>query len=125
MFDTTDRRPNRRHAGSGAVSARRSAFTAKLLIASVIVAGALLAPSTAGASLSVLRPSPSDATTFYGHGGYSTDGGYPGVVVRAEVPAGSTVEQAYLRNVCRGIAPFGFAWFNEPLEALKAVGLAE
>jgi hypothetical protein len=58
--------------------------------------GALLLPGVADAHLSVLRPSPSDAVTFHGHGGYSTDGGYPGSVVRAEVPAGSTVEQAYL-----------------------------
>ena len=53
-------------------------------------------PGVADAHLTVLRPSPSDAVTFHGHGGYSTDGGYPGSVVRAEVPAGSTVEQAYL-----------------------------
>jgi hypothetical protein len=57
---------------------------------------ALVIPGAADAHLTVLRPAPSDAVTFHGHGGYSTDGGYPGSVVRAEVPAGSTVEQAYL-----------------------------
>jgi len=72
---------------------------AVLMIRIIVGFAALLAlvlPGAAGAHLSVLRPSPSDAVTFHGHGGYSTDGGYPGSVVRAEVPAGSTVQQAYL-----------------------------
>jgi hypothetical protein len=57
---------------------------------------ALLAPAGAAAHLSVLRPTPSSPVTFYGHGGYSSDGSYPGHPIRAEVPAGSMVEQAYL-----------------------------
>jgi hypothetical protein len=56
----------------------------------------LALPAAAAAHLTVLRPNPSSSVTFYGHGGYSSDGGYPGSVVRAEVPAGSTVVQAYL-----------------------------
>jgi len=57
---------------------------------------ALALPAGAAAHLTVLRPNPSSSVTFYGHGGYSSDGGYPGSVVRAEIPAGSTVVQAYL-----------------------------
>lgn len=68
--------------------------------AAVCSAAALLAPAGASASLTMVRPSPSDGATFFGHGGYSADGlgqsGTTGGAIQAEVPAGSTVEQAYL-----------------------------
>jgi hypothetical protein len=74
---------------------RHSRLRALLALTSAL-ALALALPAGAAAHLTVLRPSPSSSVTFYGHGGYSSDGGYPGSVVRAEVPAGSTVVQAYL-----------------------------
>src|SRR3954453_22116926 len=70
--------------------------------ASCFVVAALLAlglPSVASASLTLLKPSPSDQATFHGNGGYSADGlGQYGTggAVQADVPAGSTVVQAYL-----------------------------
>jgi hypothetical protein len=67
--------------------------------APLLAAAALVAPPGANASLTVMRPSPADAAAFYGHGGYSADGlgqSGPGDTVQADVPAGSTVEQAYL-----------------------------
>jgi hypothetical protein len=81
----------------------------RLWLLAIALAGllALAAPGVAAAHLTLLRPSPSDAVTFHGHGGYSTDGGYPGSVVRAEVPAGSTVEQAYLYGTYLGGVPLG------------------
>ncbi len=69
-------------------------------MAAALLGAALVVPAQAFASLSLLRPTPSSPATFFGHGGVSTDGfsaatGQPGTL-QAEVPAGSTVEQAYL-----------------------------
>jgi hypothetical protein len=102
---------------------RRIPRAVRVAAAPALAAVALLAPSPAHAGLSVLRPTPASPATFYGHGGFSTDGVAPdGVPVRpqsataacalaaalpgcggglasaleAEVPAGSQVEQAYL-----------------------------
>jgi len=67
-----------------------------LLVGSLgLVTGSL--PS--GATLQLLKPNASSPATFVGHGGYSADGlgqDGPGGTVQAEVPAGSTVVQAYL-----------------------------
>jgi hypothetical protein len=70
---------------------------------SVIVVAMLmalaLAPSTAQAALTLLKQNPTDPATFSGRGGYSADGlGQIGTggTIQAEVPAGSTVVQAYL-----------------------------
>lgn len=55
--------------------------------------------AVADASLLLVQPDPAVPATFVGHGGYSADGlgqNGTGGVVRAEVPAGSTVVQAYL-----------------------------
>lgn len=57
---------------------------------------ALTHPAVAPAHLTLLQPTPGDPATFSGHGGYSADGSCPGHSIRAEVPAGSTVQQAYL-----------------------------
>jgi hypothetical protein len=62
-------------------------------------AALLLLPQTARADLRLLKPSPTDAATFVGRGGYSADGlgqNGTGGNVQADVPAGSTVVQAYL-----------------------------
>jgi hypothetical protein len=56
-------------------------------------------PGTAGATLHVLTPDAATPSTFNGHGGYSADGlgqSQVGGTVQAQVPAGSTVVQAYL-----------------------------
>lgn len=64
----------------------------------VAIAG-VFACSTANASLSLLQPVPATPATFVGNGGFSADGlGQDGVagLIQADVPAGSTVVQAYL-----------------------------
>jgi Ca2+-binding RTX toxin-like protein len=64
----------------------------------VLVASLLIVPS-AGATLKLLQPDAAVPATFTGHAGYSADGlgqQSPGGSVQAEVPAGSTVEHAYL-----------------------------
>ncbi len=61
--------------------------------------GLFIVPSRANADLQLLKPLPSDPATFVGTGGYSADGlGQDGTggTVQAEIPAGSTVVQAYL-----------------------------
>ena len=58
-----------------------------------------LVPGSAEADLRLLVPNPGDTATFAGNGGYSADGlgqNGGGGFVQAEVPAGSTVVQAYL-----------------------------
>ncbi|MGX7678095.1 Ig-like domain-containing protein [Jatrophihabitans sp. DSM 45814] len=66
----------------------------------VVMAGLLLGlPGVANATLHVLTPDAATPSTFIGHGGYSADGlGQDGTggTIQAEVPAGSTVVQAYL-----------------------------
>jgi VCBS repeat-containing protein len=59
---------------------------------------ALAIPQFASASLALLRPDPLVSGTFYGRGGISTDGwgGSESGSLQAEVPAGSTIEQAWL-----------------------------
>lgn len=72
---------------------------APLLLATALVGATLVAANPASATLNLLKPTPSSTATFVGHGGYSADGlGQAGVggTVQAEVPAGSTVVQAYL-----------------------------
>lgn len=70
----------------------------RAVLAAAAVAGVLAGAAPASASLNVLRPNASDPITFYGHGGYSTDGigEADGGSLRADVPSGSTVKQAYL-----------------------------
>ena len=70
----------------------------RAVLAAAAVAGVLAGAAPASASLNVLRPSPTDPITFYGNGGYSTDGigEADGGSLRADVPAGSTVKRAYL-----------------------------
>jgi hypothetical protein len=63
------------------------------------VAAMAVAPATASAGLTLLKPNPTDPATYVGNGGYSADGlgqNGTGGTVQADVPAGSTVEQAYL-----------------------------
>ena len=70
-----------------------------LLVAAGLVAALALAPASTQAALTLLKPNASDPATFSGKGGYSADGlGQltAGGTVQAEVPAGSTVVQAYL-----------------------------
>lgn len=59
----------------------------------------LLANTAANASLTLLKPDPVVPATFVGQGGYSADGlgqNGTGGTIQADVPAGSTVVQAYL-----------------------------
>lgn len=68
-------------------------------MATGLIASLALAPATANAALTLLKPNASDPATFSGSGGYSADGlgqFAPGGTIQAEVPAGSTVVQAYL-----------------------------
>ncbi len=73
----------------------------------------------AGATLSLLQPDASVPATFVGRGGVSTDGvgttsGQP-ATLQAEVPAGSTVVQAYL------YATYIFG-VDAPTEAQRTIG---
>ena len=71
----------------------------RLRLVCAFLSAVLLIPAMASADLRLLRPSPGDAATFVGRGGYSADGlgqNGTGGTVQAEVPAGSTVVQAYL-----------------------------
>jgi Big-like domain-containing protein len=88
-------------------SARRSSRTkrspgriARLLLSTVSLAAMLaMMPAAADASLTILKQNPGDPATFTGNGGYSADGlgqNGSGDSLQAEVPPGSTVEQAYL-----------------------------
>jgi Ca2+-binding RTX toxin-like protein len=72
----------------------------KLVGAAILTVAAHVAMTgVAGASLVLLQPDPLVPATFVGRGGYSADGlGQDGTggTVQAEVPAGSTVEYAFL-----------------------------
>ncbi len=69
-----------------------------------------LTSEPASATLHLLAPDASTPATFFGHGGYSTDGlgqnFETGGTVQAEVPAGSSVVRAYLYGTYFG-APDG------------------
>lgn len=69
----------------------------------------------ADASLSLVQPSATTPATFVGRGGYSADGlGQDGVggTLQAEVPAGSTVVQAYL---------YGGYFGSQPTQAQRTI----
>jgi hypothetical protein len=88
----------------GSTRLRRRAAAAVVLSIGFLLAG----QSTAGATLQLLKPNPSDTATFSGNGGVSTDGlGQIGTggTIQAQVPAGSTVQQAYLYGTYFGSAP--------------------
>jgi len=70
-------------------------IVAALVLLLLALAATHAAP--ASASLTVVRPGGWEPTTFYGHGGFSTDGVGPadGGTLSADVPAGSTVRRAY------------------------------
>lgn len=72
-----------------------------LRLPSALLAGllsiALIAPASVLATMSLLRPDPLVSGTFYGRAGISTDGiGGGSGNLQAEVPAGSTIEHAWL-----------------------------
>lgn len=80
---------------------------AHLLLATALVGAMLVTANPASATLQLLKPTPSSPATFSGHGGYSADGlgqNGTGGTVQAEVPAGSTVVQAYLYGTYNGAA---------------------
>lgn len=83
--------------------------TRKALSMAILAATLGLCMSTrANAALTLLKPNPAVPATFVGQGGYSSDGlGQQGVggTVQAEVPAGSTVVQAYLYGTYFTTAP--------------------
>lgn len=72
----------------------------RLVSAAFVVLAALVVGSVpASGELKLLQPDPTVGATFVGQAAYSADGlgqSTPGGTVQAEVPAGSTVEQAYL-----------------------------
>jgi hypothetical protein len=101
------------HKGNGSMIATldarrrhtRRARARGLLVAVAVIATLALAPATANGALTLLKPSPTDPATFSGTGGYSADGlgqFTPGGNIQAEVPAGSTVVQAYLYGTYYG-----------------------
>lgn len=72
---------------------------ALVLVLTLALAMLTLAVQPVDATLLLLKPSPTDPATFSGKGGYSADGlgqNVTGGTVQAQVPAGSTVVQAYL-----------------------------
>src|SRR5262245_49415191 len=76
----------------------RRAF-APLLMAAALVGSTFVIAGPADATLQLVQPAPSTPATFVGNGGYSADGlgqNETGGTVQADVPAGSTVVQAYL-----------------------------
>ena len=77
-------------------------IVAPLVVLLLALAATHAAP--ASASLTVVRPGGWEPTTFYGHGGFSTDGVGPadGGSLSADVPAGSTVRRAYLYGSYQG-----------------------
>lgn len=97
---------------------RRRGSRVRLLLVTVLATALLLAaPLPASATLQLLRPNPSVPATFVGNGGYSSDGlgqdSSTGGTVQADVPSGSTVEQAYL---------YGTYFFNtSPDEAQRTI----
>jgi hypothetical protein len=71
----------------------------RLVPMALAVAAMAVVPATASASLTLLKQNPADPATFQGKGGYSADGlgqNGTGGTIQADVPAGSTVVQAYL-----------------------------
>jgi uncharacterized repeat protein (TIGR01451 family) len=82
-----------------------------LLSILALVAGMLaIYVQPVNATLQLLKPTASDPATFSGKGGYSADGlGQAGTggTVQAQVPAGSTVVQAYLYGTYYGTVPGG------------------
>ncbi len=83
------------------LSHRRTVHPGAMLLAALTFAlmAAAIIPSTAGATLRLVQPNSSVPATFVGNGGYSADGlgqFTTGGTVQADVPAGSTVVQAYL-----------------------------
>ncbi len=65
----------------------------------MVVAALLVGTGPASGELQLLQPDPAVGATFVGQAAYSADGlgqSGPGGTVQAEVPAGSTVELAYL-----------------------------
>ena len=100
--------PTTQHAA--AVSFRRL-----LTVSAIVLALALVVTSSASAALSLLKPTPDSSSTFAGNGGYSADGlGQQGIggVLHADVPGGSTVEQAYL---------YGTYFFSTPTDADRTI----
>jgi hypothetical protein len=88
---------------SSAASDRcRRRIIAPLVVLLLALAAIHAAP--ASASLTVVRPGGWEPTTFYGHGGFSTDGVGPadGGSLSADVPSGSTVRRAYLYGSYQG-----------------------
>ena len=85
-----------------------------LVVLGLSFAFALAHQATAHATLQLLKQNPSDPATFSGKGGYSADGlgqdGTTGGTVQAQVPAGSTVVQAYL---------YGSYFFNTAPDATQ------
>jgi hypothetical protein len=80
---------------------------APILLAGALVASLVVAAGPADATLQLVQPAPATPATFVGNGGYSADGlGQVGTggTVQAEVPTGSTVEQAYLYGTYWGNA---------------------
>ena len=76
----------------GAIKKSAAVLAGLALVSALQVTGA-------NASLQLVQPTPSTPATFVGHGGYSADAlgqNGTGGTVQAEVPAGSTVVQAYL-----------------------------
>jgi len=70
-----------------------------IIVIALVFVAASVGAQPAAATLQLLKPSPTDPATFAGMGGYSADAlGQDGTggTVQAEVPAGSTVVQAYL-----------------------------
>ena len=70
-----------------------------LAVAALAVVLVLVNGAAAHASLALLKPTPDSLATFSGNGGYSADGlgqNTTGGTVQADVPANSTVVQAYL-----------------------------
>lgn len=68
-------------------------------VAALATVALAVVPAAASANLTLLKPNLTDPSTFQGNGGYSADGlgqNTTGGTVQAEVPAGSTVVQAYL-----------------------------
>jgi VCBS repeat-containing protein len=76
----------------------RHRATLASLVAIAGLVGTLVAPLTAQASLTLLRPDPLVSGTFYGHGGLSTDGwaGSGTGSLQAEIPSGSSIYRAWL-----------------------------
>ena len=86
---------------SGPVAKANTGMLASFAALALAVAALLaaLTPTSSLASLQLLQPNASVRATFFGKGGFSSDGlGQNGVggTVQADVPNGSTVVQAYL-----------------------------